>query len=51
MRSVRSISCALFLLALAAMPASAQSITFPASAPLFSATEPVSYTHLDAADE
>ena len=39
MRSVRSISCALFLLALAAMPASAQSITFPASAPLFSTTE------------
>lgn len=39
MRSVRSISCALFLLALAAVPASAQSITFPASAPLFSTTE------------
>lgn len=39
MRSVRSISCALFLLTLAAVPASAQSITFPASAPLFSTTE------------
>lgn len=39
MYSVRSMSCALFALALACVPASAQSITFPASAPLFSATE------------
>jgi len=39
MRSVRVMSFALFVGALAAVPASAQSITFPASAPLFSATE------------
>ncbi len=39
MRPVRSLSCALFLLTLAAVPAAAQSITFPASAPLFSTTE------------
>lgn len=39
MRSVRSLFAALSLCAFAAVPASAQSITFPASAPLFSTTE------------
>jgi Outer membrane protein beta-barrel domain len=39
MRSIRSISCALFVFALAAVPAAAQSITFPASTPLFSTAE------------
>jgi opacity protein-like surface antigen len=39
MRSVRFVSCALVLFALTAVPAAAQSITFPASAPLFSTTE------------
>jgi Outer membrane protein beta-barrel domain len=39
MSSVRSLVVALSVCAFAAVPASAQSITFPASAPLFSATE------------
>ncbi|MBL8137918.1 MAG: outer membrane beta-barrel protein [Acidobacteria bacterium] len=39
MRSVRFVSCALVLFALTAVPAAAQSITFPASAPHFSTTE------------
>lgn len=39
MRSLRFVSCLTFALAITVAPASAQSITFPASAPLFATAE------------